>query len=350
MLIALLLGTTGCFSEASITMHGKEAVRLAEWRVASGWRPTVREWLASAHAELSPLLPRSSHAALLTEELVTPNGAPRDAFAAFGVVSDQLQSVFGNLNGLSCTAKSASRRPWIDETPPAWPGFEDVWIPIGAEVSLSGRLGLARRADGEFRRADCIVILPGFFGDNGVLRSRDLSLALLDAGYHVLSLEMRACGQTEARYPGMPWACGVFDCPDLMAVSDWLERRPEVERTGLVGFCWGSTVALLTAWYDGCAPDDPSISPSIAGLLSPPAPSRLRFRAGILAFSPVLRFETLMDELDVERSAISDPVFAGLQDTIRQRMTRKRFTSISGSLRALIDYEYESYGIPLPDG
>jgi dienelactone hydrolase len=118
-------------------------------------------------------------------------------------------------------------------------------------------LGFAR-VDGEIREADCIVILPGLFGDNGVLRTRDLALAFRDQGFHVLALELRACGQTERRYPNAFTCWGVRESADLLDVAEWLEDKPHVRRTGLVGFCWGANIALLTAWADSRSLDDPA--------------------------------------------------------------------------------------------
>ena len=144
---------------------------------------------------------------------------------------------------------------------------------VRAGVDPSGGLCVAFRAAG-FRqgggrlallRADCIVLLPGLFGDNGVLRTRDLAIALRDQGFHVLALELRGHGQTDRRYPNVYYTFGVLECQDLLRVSEWLEDSfAHVSRTGLVGVCWGANLGLLTAWFDGRGPDDPSITPELA--------------------------------------------------------------------------------------
>ncbi|MFQ5491348.1 MAG: alpha/beta hydrolase family protein [Phycisphaerae bacterium] len=346
----LLQANIGCLSEQSFRMQARDRRRLADTTWAEGVDAgDTRAWLRSVHGQLADLLPAARHAALLTENLTDATGRPVDVFEHFHINSDRLRTLLGNFDGLRCTAQCASQDSHIDAPAEAWPGFEQVWIPLEPGLSLSGRLGLATDVQGRPQQADCIVILPGFFGDNGVRRTRDLARFLRESGQHVLALELRGHGQTEAVYPRKAYSFGVVETDDLMRVSDWLTERPEVERTGLVGFCWGANNALLAAWYDGRSEPDPSISRTIAEHL-PTRPGPRRFTAGIMAFSPILRWEALEDELDVPRSYWRDPVYAAIQQTVRSRMERKNYPEPGGSLRQLIEYESAASDLPLPHG
>ena len=344
--VTLTVFGTGCFAERSFEMTPADVHQVSpDYAASSG---STREWLTATHKKLAHLLPESSTTPMLTEDLVDDQGQPVDVFAHFNMKREDLQKVVRNFRGIRCTAQAAARDYFIEEPAPQWDGFEDIFIPVSDKLSLGGRLGYARR-DGKIADADCIVLMPGLFGDNGVLRTRDLAIFLRDAGYHVLGLEIRGHGQTEARYPNAYVTFGVFESDELMAVSDWLEDQPHINRTGLVGFCWSSNVALLAAWYDHHAPDSECIHPAIRPELTH-ASDRRRFRAGIIAFSPVLGWETLMDELDTPRSTIRTPIFAAIQQTIKDRMIRKNHPEKTGNLRNLIEYEYRHTGVPLPNG
>ena len=343
----MMNGTAGCLSERSFPMHAENSRRVSS-EAGRAAAASTRAWLRAAHGELRDLLPASNPQVLLTEDLTGADGRPTDVFGHFGLRRESLRGLLGNLRGIQYTAQSASREYCIDRPAPSWPGFEDVWIPIKEDLSLNGRLGYARRG-GVVCDSDCIVILPGLFGDNGVQRTRDLALFLRDSGLHVLALEMRGHGRTEAMYPNTYYTFGVGETDDLMIVSDWLEELPNVRRTGLMGFCWGANIALLAAWYDGRLPEDPGISSALRPHLNEPT-GRRRFAAGVVACSPILRWEVLLDDLDTSKSYFSNPVLAAIQDTVRDRMERKHHPEKSHSLRKLIAYEYEACNIPLPGG
>jgi predicted alpha/beta-fold hydrolase len=334
--IALLL-SVGCFSEKSIRLRPGDLV--ADRDEPDHPVLTAREWLETCHGRIRHLLPPDDPAALTTAELVGKDGRPVDVFRHFGVSPNELVSIFTNYTGLLYSAQLVATDVYIDQEPPSWPGFETVWIPVDPSVSLCGRLGLASRG-GATIEADCIVILPGFFGDNGVLRTRDLADALLHAGYHVLALETRGHGQTEKRYPAVYYTIGVLETADLMFVSRWLESHPSIRRTGLIGFCWGGNEALLAAWVDGRRSSDATVSARLASLLPPPE-EKPHFSAGSLSFSPSLRWESIVDALDTEHSSLKQPALAALQDTVRTRMARKKHPEVSGSLRRLINYEFQ---------
>ncbi len=354
--VVLPVALSGClsdFAERSFRMSPQDAVSLPTSADERGTRDSTRKWLASADGQLSGLLPRGAAHPLLTEDFAGTGQMPVDVFSHFGVDPAGLQSLFSNADGLKYSAQAASREYCIEREAPAWPGFEDVWVPIQSPTadtfSLSGRLGYARDGEGRIRDASCIVILPGLFGDHGVRRSQDLAVALQEAGSHVLALELRGHGQTERRYPQVHHAFGAFEADDLMQVSDWLEGQPHITRTGLIAFCWNANIALLAAWYDGNRADDPLISPTIRRNLVAHDAQKRRFSAGVLAISPVVRGEALMDELDHPRSRWKHPIYAAIQDTIRDRMRRKDYP-VTGSLRQLMDDEYNGYHVPMTHG
>ncbi len=353
-LVLVMTLNLGCFSERSVRLDPHEAIRLSPDGHATAEGVSTRDWLRHTHEQLASLLPQAPVEPLLTEQLSNGDGQAIDVFGHFGIERKSLQSIIKNFRGLLYSGQAASRDYYVERQAPPWPGFEDVWIPIhlviDEELALSGRLGYARDEQGNIRDADCIVILPGMFGDHGVKRSADLAIPLRESGFHVLHLEIRGHGQTEHRYPRMYHCFGVAETDDLMQVSDWLESLPHVRRTGLIGYCWNANIALLSAWFDGRQADDGLISDALRPYLPAYNPERRRFRAGIIAFSPVVRWENLMDELDRPRSRLGSPIFAAIQDTIRDRMVRKNFPNPDGNLRRLVQLEYEGYNLGFPNG
>lgn len=353
---AVVVGTFGCFAERSFDLDPDAAVRLTERDRDSSAPIDTRDWLRHAHRELAHFLPQESAETLLTGDMTDPKGRPVNVFAHFDKYPEDLQSLWGNMSGIRYSAQAASREYYIDKPAPAWPGFEDIWIatPISPILPMTlehnGRIGWARDDQGRVIDADCIVVLPGMFGDNGVKRSMDICIGLREAGFHVLSLEPRGHGQTEARYPDAHYTFGVFETDDLMWISDWLQALPHVRRTGLIAYCWTANSALLAAWYDGCPFDDPMIPGQVRPYLIHHDPQKHRYEAGIIAFSPVLRWEVLMDELDRQRSVWKHPIYAAIQDTVRDRMELKGYAEPDGNLRRLVELEHRIYGVPLPEG
>ncbi len=334
--VFLIAPLAGCFSEQSFPMYPDDLVRARAARAELGAaaRPeTAREWLAVRHGSLERLLPPEDHQPLLTEQMTVRPGRPRDVYAYFDEDPEHLHQLFHTFHGLLHTAQAASAAVSVDDAPPAWEGFSQVWIPVTEGVELSGRLGYAEE-DGRIVDADCIVVLPGFFGDNGALRARDLSQALRLAGFHVLSLELRGHGQTEARLPSVAFTFGVLETGDLLKVSEWLVRQPHVRRTGLVSYSWGANLVLLATWLDGSGLDHASITEWVRREQTPFSSGR-HYEAGMIAFSPVVDWEDLVRRLDEPVSMYTDPIRAFLQGTIRDRMKRKDHAPISGSLREL---------------
>ena len=345
--LAVVLPFAGCvFSERSIPMQPGDLIRVAPWPASSP--RTMRRWLNDTHSQLEHLLPRSRARALVTKDLVDSAGRPIDVLGHFGLKHRNLRRVLENWSGLSHSAQAIGSEFFIDRAPPAWPGFEDIWIPVSDGIQLSGRLGFSEN-HGRIRDADCIVLLPGLFGDKGILRTRDLAAALRASGLHVLALDLRGHGQTEARYPDVYYTFGVLETVDLMIVSEWLESLPHVRRTGLIGFCWGANLGLLAAWYDSRPPQHVSITSALARRLPPVSP-KPHFSAGVIAFSTVFHFEGLIEELETPTAFVIDPVLANMQATTRQRSKRKNHPEITHSLGKLIEFEYARSDLSYPQG
>ena len=312
---------------------------------------TTRQWLVAADRKLRPLLPAHRKAPLLTEQLTQPTGQPTDLVAQFEIKTDHLESIFANFLGLAYSAQASSAHESARQAPP-WDGFEDVWIPVRPDLQLSGRLGLARDSSGRVNDADCIVILPGLRGDHSILRVRDLAVALRRSGFHVLSIELRGMGQTDRRYPACEYTWGILETNDLLLVADWLQSRPHVRRTGLVGYSWGSNQAIMAAWAEGRTDTD-GIPPRLVRYMTPtsqPGQPARRFQAGAIAFSPIPRFENLLDKLEVEQSAWQHPALSGLQATVRDRMIFKGYPNPCGSMRELFKHIGIGYDEAVADG
>ena len=374
-----------CFSERSFRLHPHEIVRLDApagqpvgssirglraggagdpaigSSAASGRCRSTRDWLVSAHEQLDHLLPEVRphparpdtaarafgvrfDGALLTDDMSIHRRVARDVFRHFGWRPDSVYRLTGNWSGLQQTAQCVGAIGSPGDPPPRWDGFEQVWVPVAEGLELSARLGWSHDERGRVRTAQGLVLLPGLFGDNAILRTRDLAQLLRKSGFHVLAVELRGHGQTEVKYPDVPYTFGVLEVADLLAVSDWFEDHPDVTRTGLIGFCWGANLGLLAAWYDGCGGDHPSISEAWRPYLTPPCP-RVHFSGGILAIAPVPRFEELVDDLDRSWSILAHPVYGYLQRTVKARMRDKDYRPLSGSLRELIRLEFHRMGI-----
>lgn len=335
---ALLLSVSaGCFSERSFPA----SLDLVK-RIEPPPHSTVRDWTAGAARQLQPLLQANHKPALVTEQLVEADGRPLDVYKHFNTNPNRLASVFDNFYGLMHTAQCSHTTVPAHEPPP-WPGFEDVWVPVNDGVRVFGRLGLAKR-DGAVIRSDCIVILPGLLGDLSVDRTQRIAEALVARGLHALAIEVRGYGRTDADQPNVYYNFGVRETEDLQAVAEWLQARPDVRRTGAIGFCWGANHALLAAWDDGRRADHPSVNAALRPYLRPRDSvgpmSQRHFEAGVIAFSPVLVFEEIIERCWTPTSALVDPVLNALQDGIRERQEQKRHSPVNGSLRTLIDQEF----------
>lgn len=300
----------------------------------------ARHWIRSAQQQLGRLLPRRDFQPLLTEDLTDAQGRAIRVADHFGIDPQEMHQVLHNFHGLLYTAQASGGEAGIDHPPPAWPGFQDVHIPVADGVRLAARLGLARDASGTPLRSNCVVIMGGLFADNAILRTRDIAQALVANGIHALALEPRGSGQTQARLPDVAYTFGVLETGDLLAVDGWLQQRPPVIDSGLLAFCWGANAGLLAAWEDVRAPDDPAVSEELRKRLRP-LNHHGHFRAGILACSPVLRSETIIESTQRrEWRFLENPVLSTLQDTVAERAALEHYAGVGRDLRKLIDAEF----------
>ncbi|MGE0479206.1 MAG: alpha/beta fold hydrolase [Phycisphaerae bacterium] len=337
-LLAILLAAGGCFAERSMPVEMSRVTRPTFAAAELGPAPTTRAWVEAVVPRLAPLLPADANRCLTTRELLRPDGRPIDVPAAFGLDGARLYTLADNLDGLTHTAQATGPGPGSGASPP-WSGFDDILIPVADGLELAAKFGRAER-NGEVAYADCIVVLPGLLGNNNVMRTRDLSFALRDAGWHVLAVELRGCGLTDSRQPHVLYNFGVTETGDLLAVDEWLKTHSFVRRTGLIGFCWGANHALLAAFEDSRPDQHASIAPGLAPLLRPRSGKR-HFEAGVLAFSAVLSFEQTVAQLDTRYSVLENPVLHALQNTVLARMREKQFPNPNHSLMRLIELESE---------
>jgi predicted alpha/beta-fold hydrolase len=337
-ILPFLLLLPGCiFSERSFPYDPatREAIALPANPDHQGL--TARGWLAEAAPQLAHLMPHHRKSPMLTDDLAGPRARAADVWAHFDRTGEGLESVFVNLLGLAYSAQAIQTRTPPRPAPP-WDGFEDVWIPVAPDLQISARMGWAHDSAGRVADADCIVIVPGIRGDNNILRVRDLAEALRSEGFHVLTVELRGTGLTDRRYPRYDYTWGIYETDDLLRVADWAQARPHVRRTGLVGYSWGANHAILAAWAQGRKNAAEGAGPELAPLLRPAPIGPKRFEAGVLVFSPICRFEEMIDKLEVEQPAWLHPALAGLQETFRTRMAEKNIPGPCGSVRSLLKH------------
>lgn len=345
--VLLTLFSAGCFSQRSFPLSPEEFVPATP---LAGDGLTTREWLRRTHSQLKSLLPPGDPPALLTDELTAVDNRGHrhaaDVFAHFQRDPDKLNSIWTNWSGIQDTAQCAGGDS--DGTaPPTWPGFEDRWIPVGA-LELCARVGFAKDRGGA-RRAPAVIVLPGLLGDNQVWRTRDICLALRDHGVHAIALEIRGYGQTGQRYPDLYSTFGVLESYDLLAVAAEAKRWPEVTEVGAIGFCWGANQALLAAWVAAGAPNQHGeldrLRPWLPDIGAPP---HTLLRAGVIAFSPVLRFDEIVADCERPWQLTENPLLNRLQTGIQARMIQKRHRDVSGSLADLIRFEFERSELTYP--
>lgn len=342
-LMGLLAFSGACgFKEKPFPMQPQDRIpvrgpTIAERRDMAG---STRQWLVHTHRQLEHLLTERGRLVMLTDDMLDGHGRPRDVYRFFDRNPDTLNTFRYNWYGLLHTAQGASRAPPITAPLQPWPGFEQVWIPVAEDLQISGWIGLAEE-NGRVRDADCIVLVPGFLGDNAVTRTEYVAHSLRSIGHHVLAVELRGHGHTELRYPGVYYNFGVLETQDMIKVSEWLQDNyPQILRTGMLSFCWGGNLAMLTAWYENSVPDDPRVPEKIARFLDPPSPRR-HYTAGVLAFAPVLNWESVVDLCDRPNPMLINPPAYFFQQFVRDRMVRKGYPNPDGNLRRLIDMEFE---------
>lgn len=325
-------GIAGCgFSERPFPPRRGDVI---DWP-QSATPLATRPWLRVFHERARDLLPHPN-AALLTDDLAQPTGGVVDVNAHFELVHDELGSVLGNWTGIQQTAQcSGSPDAAADDL---WDGFQEVWVPVERNLTLNGKLGWALAANGKRKQARCVVILPGFFGDHSVRRTRDMATALLDAGLHVLAVEIAGHGETEKKFPDVPYTFGYLEAKELLDVSQWVRTSfPEVTDTGLIGFSWGGNTALMSGYYASTLPDGNGRTPG------------KEYAAGVLAFSPVPDYDHFLQNTDGTHSLTNDVVLSRLENVIRLRQQQKGYADQSGNFDALARAEFSRVAYLTPE-
>jgi len=344
-LAMLMVVQTGCvLAETSYPPSVNDLIPAA--RVVAPAGRTTRQWMVDAHERFRHLLPEDPEP-LLTDDLTGLNRPPTDVWEHFDRTPESFNRVVANWGGMLQSAQSGGRPYQQYDPTEAWPGFEDIEFqpPNGEEIA--GRAGWARDPNGVIIPADCIILMPGIYGHNLTLRTRDMAMALRSAGFHVFAMEPRGHGRTNARHPDLAFTFGVLETCDLLVAADWLERLPHVKETGAMGHSWGANNALLAAWYQDRLPNDPDIGPELARHM-PAIPPGRHLKAGVIAASCIPRFEDVLDQLETPRSVFADPGLNNIQNTVRRRMQDRGSSDESGSLRKLIAFEFSRSALNYP--
>jgi predicted alpha/beta-fold hydrolase len=279
--------------------------------------PTARVWASAALAAYRRVYPRAPLTALTTEELVGPDGRPRDVFAHFGLRPFALDSLVHNRAGMLHTIQARSGDgPHSGETRPP-PGFAPIYLSMDDGRRLDGLLG--RPSPDADLGGSFVVAVPGLFGrlDSGEMRN--ICQALRSDGHHVLALNMRGHGDDP---DGSRCGCilyGVQEARDLLTVDRRLRADLGARRVGLLAFSLAANHGLLAAWVDGRAaePEDAD-SPVFASL--PAAGAAPAFDAGMLLVSPAVNLVSVGAWMEHPLSVWTDPVKAHLQ----RRAARRR--------------------------
>ena len=307
-----------------------------------------RQWLTEAHARFRHLLPDDPEP-LLTENLTGEDRPAADVWEHFDRTPTNITRVINNWAGLRESAQSGGR-PYQEYDPTlAWAGFDEITLATPDGHEMSGRLGWARSTTGELLEADCIILIPGVYGHNLTLRTRDMAAGLRASGFHVLAMEPRGHGQTSLRHPELPFTFGVLETCDLLAAADWLEEHPHVKETGAMGHSWGANTALLAAWYQDRELGDPDVGPELAKRM-PVLPPGRHLQAGVIAVSCIPKFEEVIDMMETPCSVFTSPGINNLQNTVRRRMVDRGSDDESGSLRCLIAFEFSRSVLKYPNG
>ncbi|MCY2925096.1 MAG: hypothetical protein NT031_06585, partial [Planctomycetota bacterium] len=85
------------------------------------------------------------------------------------------------------------------------------------------------------------------------------------------------------------------------------------------------------------------MGPRLGKLLNPAPRGPKRYQAGVIAISPLPRYEELLDVMETEQSVWMHPVVAGLQATIRDRMAARGYPNPCGNVRELLKNSITAY-------
>ena len=314
LLVVLLAGLPGCFSEHSYPANFARIVRVNN---ADGL-PT-RAWAARANKAATPLLPPGRNEALTTEELSTAGG-PTDVWKRFNLHPENLDNLFLNYRAIEQTAQSASLGATSTDQPaarPDWPGFHDVEVPVSGNAALCGRLGVPEKQyeiPGSF-----VIMTHGLFGSLDGVGVIDHVQALRRAGHHVLAIELRGHGQTQRCYPKCPMTFGLAESGDYLAVARWLKQTQGATRVGMVSFSLTGYEALLTAWLDGTATVT-ELRDRPMGALLPAHQAEPAFNGGMFIVSAPINIMEVAKDFEPQFNLLLAPIKATFQSHVCARI------------------------------
>ncbi|HEY4328604.1 MAG TPA: hypothetical protein VGN88_02620, partial [Phycisphaerae bacterium] len=314
LLALLVLALPGCLSEVSFPMRPERLIR-----VVNADKLTTRAWTARLHAAAASLLPQGRSEALTTEGLLT-NDKPTDVWGYFHLNPAELDTVTKNLHGIEETAQTVSPTPGIHDSffdRPPWHGFHDVEVPVADDVYLWGRLGIPDKATeipGSY-----IIITHGLFGSMDGKDIMNHVEGLRQMGHHVLALEMRGHGQTNAFHPEYAMSFGIFESGDMLAAARWLKSTYHAQHVGLVSFSLTGYEALLAAWLDGTNAETELHGLKMEHLL-PVHQDTPAFDLGMFIVSAPVDILALSDDFTAQRSKFQAPVKTTFQEHVHQRL------------------------------
>lgn len=168
------------------------------------------------------------------------------------------------------------------------------WLPVAEGVEL------LLRSHWQPRRAPALLLVHGLEGSSEAGYMLTTAAAALERGLHVVRMNVRGCGEAEARC-GTLYNSGMSG--DVAQAVAWLLRRPAVEGVALAGFSMGGNLVLKYAGEAGAA-----------------APAGL---AGVAAVSPCLDLAACADALHRKMNYFYERRFlANLKQRLRRHAAR----------------------------
>jgi predicted alpha/beta-fold hydrolase len=314
-------GLTGCFGERSFPMVPERLTRLGP---QASTLPT-REWVKQANAAMAFALPPCERVPLTTDDFLH-EGRVTNVYRYFDINPAHVDSLLRNLDGLEQTSEVSAPPSVVDQKGhlfrPAWAGFSDVEIPVGNGITLYGRIGAPDLKDPGVHEipGSFIVITHGLFGSLDGLDMANEVEALRRAGHHVLAMEMRGHGETNAEHPEYAVSFGINESADLLAVAQWLKTQHHATRVGLVSFSLTGYEALLTAWLDGTHAVTRFDRIPLLRNLPRHMQQEPAFNAGMFIVSPPVDLMEVADRFDTHYNLFTGPCKALFQRHVAERM------------------------------
>jgi predicted alpha/beta-fold hydrolase len=326
-----------CFSEQSFPMR-PEALCSVKLPCAEGQGcpPPARQWGEVVHRQIEHLLPRRSQGGVTSVGLRQRDGRPIDLGRKYGFDPAEVDGLLQNLDGIIQTAQVIPVEEPRGRFADGWRACRRVEIPMSDGLVLSALLGepTGKPIDGSF-----VILGHGLFGRQYGCDQRNTFAALQAFGHHVLAIEMRGHGMTEAENPRHPMTFGIDEPRDLLAIDRWLRRTQGATRVGMIAYSLTAHQALMAAWIDS----DPNArqecdSPIFRSLPQSSTDEPPAFDGGMLLFSPAINLVEYCNSLDEPCDMISSPVRAAFQDRAATRL-RERGQKPRRCLWAYAEYE-----------